>query len=158
MTIDQIKSTFTPTEIAALTTFGEAAGEPVEGQIAILHVLRNRARYRAVPVSTIALEKFQFSCWWEGGPNTMRVYDRANKLAAGKIDDVIYEQIAALSPLVLTGTVLDNTGNATFYLTKALYASNPPSWTVGQSPHLVIGNHLFFRNIPPYAKPQPIIA
>lgn len=64
---------------AILTIYGEAAGEPMEGKLAVAHVIRNRMRFKYQSDGTVVgtvLKPFQFSMW----------SDRA-RLMAARADD-----------------------------------------------------------------------
>lgn len=153
-TIVELRSTlYTSSEILGLTAYGEAQNQPVEGQIAILNVIRNRALFRASLLRTIALEDHQFSCWWDGSKNSKQLYELAQALKQqGAVEDEILKQCLGLASLCVTGTLLDNTFDSTFYVEVALFNTNPPTWAKGQMPNCRIGRHVFFKNIPPYAR------
>lgn len=50
-------------DIPVLTIMLEAAGEPIEGQVAVGEVIRNRARLRGLSFEQVCLQRKQFSCW-----------------------------------------------------------------------------------------------
>ena len=51
------------------TVYGEARGEAEEGQIAVVHVIPNRAAQRKTSVATECYRPRQFSCWYPKDPN-----------------------------------------------------------------------------------------
>lgn len=120
--------------------------------MAVLNVLRNRAVFRGWSVTDVALEPLQFSCWWQKGANTDRLFDVATTAARG---------IGQMGPVLrqiwylATGFeyLLDNTHGATHYVTKTLWESGAlrPTWLSADHPVLAtIGGHVFFDNIAPY--------
>ncbi len=52
----------------AATVYHEARGEPIEGQIAVAHVIMNRALKRGLTVQEVVLQRKQFSCYNHGKP------------------------------------------------------------------------------------------
>jgi N-acetylmuramoyl-L-alanine amidase len=132
--------------------WGEARAEPVEGRIAVACVVRNRVqdpkgRYGR-DYKGVCLRRYQFSCWIpQGGEkNYQAVQAAARSLMAGRNGPVL-EECCYLAAGVIMGRVLDNTRDATHYLTRTLYATKPPSWTAGLSPCAQISEHIFFNNV-----------
>jgi N-acetylmuramoyl-L-alanine amidase len=56
-------------DVLTRTLWGEARGEPEAGQIAIVHVLRNRVLARGTTAAAECLRPYQFSCWGAADPN-----------------------------------------------------------------------------------------
>jgi hypothetical protein len=126
-------------KITGLTVFGEARGEPREGQYAVAQVVRNRALANNTYPAVECLRPFQFSCWNKNDPN----YSLLQPVLKG-IRDIpsIYYKIA---DDVLNGRVLlDNIDGARYYMTRRLYYSDRcPSWANKMRVVAEIGNHVF---------------
>lgn len=152
MTREQIRSVIGDQTALICTLLGEAAGEPVEGQIAVANVVRNRARHPrwwGRDVRGVCLAKSQFSCWWEANANTARVYALADALhrkqdATGPLS--LVGQLHWIAAGVIDDVLIDNTGGADHYLTSVLYQSAAcPTWARGKAPVARIGGHVFLR-------------
>ncbi len=139
-----------PRQIVALTILGEARGEPVEGQIAVGCVIRNRvialATSAATAWSTVCLKPQQFSCF---NPDSL---ERPSMLSMARLlttEDALLSpgirQCLWIADGVMGGAVLDNTDGANHYLTANLYATDPPAWAVGVTPRATIRHHVFLR-------------
>ena len=132
----------------ALTLYGETRGEPIEGQIAVGCVIRNRVEadlhgdgrpdWWGEGYTGVCLAPWQFSCWWETGPNSERVYAAA---AGGPVP----AELAAIADGVLAGRLADITGGATHYLTAARLKIAAPAWVAALRETARIGHHVFFR-------------
>lgn len=134
------------------TLLGEAGNEPIEGQIAVANVIRNRARHPrwwGRDVRGVCLAPAQFTCWWEANANTNRVYALADALhrrqdATGPLS--IIGQLRWIAAGVLDDLLLDNTRSGDHYLTARLFQSPEcPSWAQGRTPVTRIGAHVFLR-------------
>jgi spore germination cell wall hydrolase CwlJ-like protein len=119
--------------VAARTIFGEARGEPYEGQKAVAHVILNRARKEG-SVAAACLRPKQFSCWNVGDPTRER-------MVTVTTDDPKFR--TAIRAFLDAVDELDFTGGATHYCTLVTY----PKWAKDQVPDFIIGNHKFWRNI-----------
>lgn len=157
MTREEIRAALTDTVALTCTLYGEASGEPVEGQIAVACVIRNRVHldlgndakpdwwgegYRGV-----CLAKWQFSCWWETSPNSDRVYALAEQLLTRTLamNVSVISQLRWVTEGIVGGAILDRTKRADHYLTTALLRSGQaPPWSKA-SPVCVVGAHTFFR-------------
>lgn len=129
--------------VLALTVWGESRGEPVEGQIAVACVVRNRLRSGEL-WRDVCLAPEQFSCFNDGDPNAGPIQRAAAMLqTATPTPDLA--QALWIADGTMAHAVKDNTFGATHYLTSALLASAPPSWAVGQPVLVVIGHQSFLR-------------
>ncbi len=118
------------------TTYGEARGEPEQGQQGVDWVIRNRARAAGRPISDIVFAPGQFEPW--NNPAT-----RAQMLALDPASPE-YQRLKA----TLEASTTDPTGGAThFYSPRAQAAlgREAPSWAQGQPTQ--IGGHNFY-NLP----------
>lgn len=160
MTREEIRAALNPLQTLVCTVFGEAAGEPIEGQVAVGCVIRNRAqhpRWWGKDIKDVCLKHVvqngvvvgQFSCWWERNRNTDRVYALAEALATNKkttANKTILGQVQWIAAGILDDLIADNTKGADHYITEALYASTKrPAWTKDRPPVAYRGNHAFFR-------------
>lgn len=157
MTREQIRAAVTDEIVLTCTLLGEAAGEPIEGQIAVACVIRNRVTadlghdqkpdwwgegYRGV-----CLKSWQFSCWWETSSNSDRVYALAQQLIDRQFIGAtgMVPQLRWIAQGVIGGVILDRVKGADHYLTTALLkSSHAPAWSKA-APLTVVGAHTFFR-------------
>ena len=117
------------------TLWGEVRSEPIEGQVGVAWVIRNRAEMPAWwggTISRVCLTKFQFSCWWDM---------QRSRLVALQQTDRLYEQLITVATAVLAGFFDDPTGGATHYLR---FDTNAP-WEAGHTPTVRLGAHEFYR-------------
>lgn len=126
-------------DIMARTIFGEARGEPVEGQIAVAHVLLNRWKsgrwFAGKSVAATCLKRLQFSCWNPGDPTYKRV------------TTATYAELKPFQKIAIDacrGDSFDPTFQATHYYADTIPA---PGWAAGKAPTVQIGRHLFFKGI-----------
>lgn len=135
-------------EIVALTIFGEARGEPIDGMVAVGSVIRNRLyNSKQTDYHTICLAPEQFSCWNEYDINYPVLIDLVDKLITGqKLTDPIIKQCFWVAQGIINHVLIDNTMGAENYLTKSLYFSDKkPKWaaTPKYDP-ITHGNQVFF--------------
>ncbi len=142
--------TLSDLDVLALTIYGEARNQPVEGKIAVGNVCRNRLKTNrwGHTYERVCLAPMQFSCWSpQGGLSN---YTTLKALAAQIMDghppvDPILAECYWVASGITGGAARDNTENATFYhvVTMAKF----PSWAVGQVPVATIGSHVFYAGI-----------
>lgn len=128
-------------EILARTVEGEGEGEPFDGKVAIAWTARNRLNRRSWYGRTIAdvcQKPEQYSCWNEGAGG------RISRITSVTLDEPSFRDSMAASAGVLLDMIADPTHGATHYHTKSV----SPNWAKGREPCAVIGNHLFFNDIP----------
>lgn len=122
--------------VAIRTLFGEARGEPLEGQFAVAHVLINRrkdGRWGTTPAA-VCLWPMQFSCWNVNDPNRLKMLllaDDAPELIT--LTQVWEGANADLGP--------DPVGGAQFYYAASM--AQPPSWAKAMTVTAKIGRHTF---------------
>ncbi len=129
------------TGTAARTLWQEARGEPLEGQIAVAHVLvnrRNDGRWGNT-FSELCLSEFhgihQFSGWNRGDLNRIKACQLSD-------DDPMLVHLASL--IDGAESEPDPTGGSTHYYAKSIAA---PVWVAGATPCGQFGNQLFFKNV-----------
>jgi hypothetical protein len=128
--------------LLALLIWGEARGEPVEGQIAVACVVRNRVLREGHDWRAVCLAPKQFSCFNVDDPNYPKILRAADVLLTGTPTPEL-AQACWIAEGVIAGHVLDNTSGAKNYLTTALLQSRPPRWAVDRPILAVIGAHSF---------------
>ena len=133
--------------VLALTVYGEARGEPVEGQIAVACVVRNRLH--AAPAGTtwraLCLAPEQFSCFNADDPNAATIQRAAVALMTTQPPPAL-AQALWIADGVMSGVVLDPTHGATHYLvTSLLQSEHAPSWAVNQPILVTIGAQSFLK-------------
>lgn len=151
--IDTLK--LSETQILAVTLYGEARSEPVEGVIAVASVIRNRvnadlgndgkADWWGEGFKGVCLARRQFSCWApEGGPgNFAKVEALVTKLSAGDaVTDARYIECAWIATGVIKGWCRDTVKGATHYHTVQMIPR--PSWAQALVPVTQVRNHLFY--------------
>lgn len=150
MTDHELIGSLSPEETLALTLYGEARGERIEGRIAIACVVRNRvdAKRYGRDAKAVCLAPWQFSCWKPaGGPaNYETVIDAVRNRKRGEEGPILRECVWVAEG-VLDRRVQDTTRGATHYMTRALWESKPPKWAIGRTPVIGIGNHVFFAGV-----------
>lgn len=158
MTAQQIRDSLDDFAALTITLFGEAGGEPIEGKVAVGHVIRNRvahpkrfgATYRAV-----CHARAQFSCWWPfgGAANYARVLGLARSFAEGTTLPLsgtslaVFQECGFIAEGIIGGQLRDNTHGADhYYAPKAMVpAGRVPDWAVRRIPSARVGAHLFFQ-------------
>jgi len=120
----------TATEVLALTIYGESRGEPIQGQIAVACVIRNRVARRNKTYEEI--------------PNLPVLKEFGDKMKLGEpIDNIFINQAIWVAKGIIQDHILDNTRGADHYLTNALYSSGNVQWAKKLTMTRLIGNHTF---------------
>lgn len=134
-------------EILTLTIIGEARGEPIQGQVAVGSVVRNRVnRYHSSYVVE-CLKPKQFSCWNKNDPNYQMLIELAEELVNDQyFTDPYLVQCMYVAEGITSNQVLDNTHGALNYMTTDLFFSkSKPSWAMNVTNAKTIGNQIFFN-------------
>ena len=145
---DGLLKQISPQEVLGLTIYGEARGEPIEGQIAVGCIIRNRMNTgKYTTYKEVCLEEKQFSCWNENDPNYPMLIDIMNKLAREEtVTDLHLKQCLYIAAGIKSHILSDNTNNAHHYMTKKLlYSNDKPDWALKTRDEKAIGNHVFFN-------------
>ena len=144
---DALTLTDNDIDAAVRTVYGEARGEPFEGQIAVAWVIRNRAQWHPPAwwghtVERVCYHPYQFSCHNANDPNRKLLDALSDK-------SLIYAALenGVVKP-VMAGQIPDPTAGATMYKVRGTKAS----WdgAVSDMPPVEIGQHDFWR-LPPDA-------
>lgn len=147
-------------DILARTCWAEARGDDIastpehDGMEAVAAVIMTRAskaaRYKkkwgnAHPiygdgtVKSACLRPKQFSCWNIGDPNLAKI----NALTE---EDEAFRTAKAIARRAIAGELVDPTGGATHYVTRAFYDKAPAGhWCKQTRIIATIVNHVFFK-------------
>ena len=128
------------------TVIGEAAGQPLTGQQAVAHVIRNRMNAGGQGAQDVIFAANQFEPW--NNPKT-----RAGLEAIDPNSKQYQDILTGVVRPVMGGQAKDPTGGATNFYSPSSQATlgktdnRPlvPSWAVGQTPTAVIGAHNFYK-------------
>lgn len=138
----------TAQEYVALTTFGEARGEPLAGKLAVASVIRNRLHSgRWGPTyEAVCLAPKQFSCWNANDQNLPKLRQLADALSGGgtPTDRALRECLWIASGLV-DDVFPSQVGSATHYFSSSM--QTPPAWASGGHLVAVIGHHVFIEGV-----------
>lgn len=113
------------------TLHGEVRGEPRDGAIAVVHVIRNRAIRRGTNAATECLRPWQFSCWNANDPNRKVIMGLRPDSEAYKHWVQIAEEAWRMQ---------DTTGGALHYFNPSIAA---PAWRHEGRETLRVGGHSF---------------
>lgn len=115
----------------ALTIYHESRSEPIEGQLAVANVVRNRVKSNKWPNSycEVVFQPHQFE--WVFDKTSNRIYEKSAFAVSLKIADLVYKK-----------TIGDITYGATNY--HATYIT-PPTWSRKLHEIETINNHIFYR-------------
>lgn len=131
-------------EIAALTVYCEASGEPPAARRAVMHSIFNRQRTGAVrygaTIAAVCLKRAQYS-EWDGDTIDNRNLERAACAAAS--DPAMVDCAAAYDEVA--GGAPDPTGGATHFYADSIRA---PYWTTSATACGKIGRILFWKDVP----------
>ncbi len=119
----------------AATVYHEARSEPIEGQIAVAHVILNRALKRGLSVQEVVFQRKQFSCYNHGKPP---IKDYHSFIAAMEAVERCMEER-------LHGK---NLFGATHYMNERVVKKRYgklPSWSDTMKKVGVIGRHTFYK-------------
>lgn len=145
-------STLDPSIVLSLTIIGEARGEPIEGQVAVGSVIRNRLTKYNIKYKNyrdVCLEPFQFSCWNKSDPNREYLLGIAEKILIGEvITDYHLKQCQYVAAGIFNWYIKDNTGGSLYYMTKGLFDTKRPSWATFTENERIYGKQIFFNVIP----------
>ncbi len=147
MTFDDVKAGLTDREAVILTVYGEARGEPVEGQLAVINVIINRAFLRKLTPKEVCFQRLQFSCWNKNDKNFPILKELAEQTVVEDLPDKReLLQIGYLFDGVMKNILEDNTNKADHYMTTSLFKSDKkPSWAKNPKFTKAIGAHTFMR-------------
>lgn len=126
-------------DILARTLWGEAEGEPVAGKRAVAAVIVNRTKKPArfgASIERVCKRRNQFSCWDPGA--------RRRQLLAVNDCDTAFRKCLELATQAVDGALADPVNGADHYHAQSV----APDWASGRRPCQIIGQHLFYNDIP----------
>ena len=144
-------------DVVVRTAIGEAATQPIEGKIAVIHVILNRARlnepwYGGNNLADVSMHRarvrrprgwvtvYQFEPW-------MHSHRRIYLWGIGK-ESAMYQNMRKLVVGSLDGTYPDPTDGATHFLNpdivRARTGGSLPGWARGEGRR--IGDHVFYKH------------
>jgi N-acetylmuramoyl-L-alanine amidase len=147
-------SALTDPQILTITLYGETRGEPIEGQVAVGCVIRNRVQTGkwGSSYATVCLAPWQFSCWRpEGGrDNYELVMETAQMMTKGEMpEDALLTQCAWVAEGIIGDRIRDNVRAATHYYAPDAMTpkGSVPKWAANKIPVAKKAGHLFFAGV-----------
>ena len=137
----------TERDVVALTLYGEARGEPLEGQLAVASVLLNRkadGRWGQT-FTSVCRAPWQFSCWNVTDPNRATLDRLAADLERGTVTDAALRRCLWIADGIVAGVLPSTVKRATHYYATSL--RDTPRWAKTGTLVGRIGNHLFFEHV-----------
>jgi len=134
-----------PVDQLGILLYLECRGEPIEGQIAVGCVVRNRAKKPGCTYFTVATAKNQFSCFNSNDAGYDRGMRMVQELAGGRMPadlNGLLQQCRWVAGGVVNGSLKDNTKGAQYYYNPKLCS---PSWAKKMAVTRIINNHTFLR-------------
>jgi N-acetylmuramoyl-L-alanine amidase len=152
MTDAELVGQLSQLDTLALTIYGEARGERVEGRVAVACVVRNRikAKRYGVDAKAVCLMPRQFSCWLYHDEAHKHNYGSLLFAARALRQDMpgpALRECVWIAGGVLDDAIEDITRQATHYISRNLWESHPPKWALGRTPVIGIGAHVFFTEV-----------
>ena len=114
----------------AINVYHEARGESIEGQLAVCHVVMNRAEKRKRSIKSIVLQPFQFS--WHNG----------NKFPPLAEYSTLQSCISVAEKAAQERAEGINLSGADHYFAEYI---TPPEWSKGMKLIKKIGKHIFYK-------------
>lgn len=134
-------------KILALTMWGEARNQGVDGMRAVGHVIKNRAEEGKSQfgqgIKGVATAPHQFSAWNKNDPNRSKM-NHIEDLNPNSVDYERWQTAQKLAADILTGRDPDPTQGSLYYHTTAVN----PRWARNMDPVTKIGTHVFYNGNP----------
>ncbi|KFE57839.1 cell wall hydrolase [Pseudomonas syringae] len=137
-------------DVLARTLWGEARGEGSAGQIAVAWAIRNRVEmdlhndgkpdWWGEGYAAVCQTAWQFSCWNRNDQN----YQYLSGATPIPFRELAQARITA--DQVIDGKQPDPTGGATHYY--AITLPKAPAWAAQARQTLMLGHHVFFKDVP----------
>ncbi len=151
MTDAEVISTLNDVDALALTLFGEARGEPLEGKAAVASVVMNRVKHPdryGDTIRDVCLQPKQFSCWNGGDANYARLMGMAERMKANHLgtdpDGATMAECVWVAEGYAKGLLRSRVDDCDHYLTRQLWLSpQRPSWAEG--PVIPVGSQVFLQ-------------
>lgn len=155
MNDDDVVAALSAPQAVALTLYGEARSQRVEGRIAVANVIRNRVRLERAAFGLgykgVCLKAWQFSCWLpQGGRSNYELVMRtARSVVEATHTGAMMRECLWIADGVMQDRVMDNVRGATHYYSPAAMVpkDSEPAWAKGLSPAAILGGHLFYADV-----------
>jgi spore germination cell wall hydrolase CwlJ-like protein len=144
-----IKAALSHEQTVAMTIWAESRAEPVEGQIAVGNVIRNRVlrpKRFSNTFKDVCLARLQFSCWVPAGGE--KNYQMLLARCERALSDPIHwpRQALWIAQGIVSNDLADNVAGADHYYAK--WMEKPPSWAARMTFVTEIYTHRFYRETP----------
>jgi N-acetylmuramoyl-L-alanine amidase len=134
----------TDVQILALTLYGEARSEGLDGMWAVASVIATRAKKRGVSWRTVCLQPLQFSCWNDNDPNREKLLALASAWDHGLAVSPSLRRAMVIAQAMHEDRLGSNVGNADHYYSRRI---PKPSWA-GKMRHIAtIKDHIFLESV-----------
>ena len=136
----------TDRDVVALTIWGEARGESIEGKIAVACVIQNRlvdGRWGSTYPSVCQARK-QFSCWNAGDPNRAKIQALEQALEGLQTVEPVLDECLWVAEGLIAHRIRPRVKQATHYYAISI---QPPFWTKGGTFVETIGQHSFYQGV-----------
>lgn len=139
--------------LLALCIWGEARGEPIEAQVGVGCVVRNRVNdpgkdWWGDTYREVLLKPKQFSCFNLNDPNRAKIEHILEEERAAdylgwvpEMQSQMYCQCYWVADGVYEDSIIDNTRGSTHYHSGSIV----PSWAVGKEPRIQLGRLVFYK-------------
>ena len=129
-------------QVLALTIYGEARGESVEGMIAVGTVILNRVDrkgWMGKSVKEVCLKPYQFSCFLPTDPN----FPKLRALAGNWNDDAV-GYCHDVAEMMLSGAIPRNSLLSSHNCVQYATTDCQADWIRKMRPLAQIGRHIFY--------------
>ncbi|HDK42901.1 MAG TPA: cell wall hydrolase [Candidatus Pacearchaeota archaeon] len=140
-----------PVKLLALTAYGEARGENIEGMKAVINVILNRVKnlkrfadknlLSRSPYHAVILKPYQFSMYNSEDPQYNRIKTISNNFNKFLLTDSLLNNAYQIAKLAIRNMLQDNTQGADHYHTTDVH----PSWVSSLTRTVQIGRHIFYK-------------
>jgi spore germination cell wall hydrolase CwlJ-like protein len=120
--------------VVSKTIWGEARNQSYAGKYAVASVIWNRAEGKAHRLSTVCLDRKQFSCWQK------RVFTQKLPDMRKPLDRAAWRDCVALASIMLDGSFLPSLESKHYH-----EASIQPYWSVNMKMLARVDGHKFYR-------------
>ena len=134
-------------QILALTIYGEARGESVEGQIAVGSVILERVDkqgWMGKTIPEVCLKKWQFSCFNENDPNYPKLLHIAENWDKEIPANKMLNSCWGIALGLVTGNIPRTPEIADSHATQYLTVDCNASWEKKMKKVVTIGRHDFY--------------
>jgi spore germination cell wall hydrolase CwlJ-like protein len=139
----------TELQLMALTAFGEARGQGLDGMLAVASVILNRARFAnqskehewwGKTIGEVCLKDKQFSCFNKGDVNREILEGLASDYQTMLQTNAVLKAAQWICRGALEGHLASNVGAATHY--HSIRAR--PAWAAAMHKLIIVGEHVFY--------------